>query len=136
MPYGDTNTRIFRIWNDFKIFDTTPSKNIYLNTKSRGLKLGLIFGYSNLKPILAIDENFHSIDHELCKNDQIISVEAWGCGPQKAHANQQDLRKWEDKQIQKMKTVKRNADEWSTDADKALLDLAGIKTEHSERGDF
>lgn len=114
----------------------TTSKNIYLNTKSRGIKLGLIFGYSNMKPILTIDENFNSIDHELCKNDQIISVEAWGCGPKKAHLNQIDLKKWENKQVEKMKTVKRNAEDWECNADKALLDLAGIKTDHSERSDF
>lgn len=45
------------------------------------------------------------------------------------------MKKWENKQIEKMRTVKRDA-EWSNDADKALLDLAGIKTEHAERGDF
>lgn len=107
-----------------------------MNTKSRGIKLGLIFGYSNLKPILSIDEGFHTIEHELCKNDQIISVEAWGCGPRKAHLEQENLKKWENKQLEKMRTVKRNAEDWSSDADKALLDLAGIKTEHSERGDI
>jgi hypothetical protein len=34
-----------------------------------------------------------------------------------------------------MRTVKIDA-EWATNGDKALLDLAGIKTEHSERGDM
>lgn len=113
------------------------SKNIYLNTKSRGLQLGLIFGYSLLKPVLKIDEHFQHVDHELCKNDQIISVEVWGCGSAKAAFEQQDLKKWESKQIEKMRTAKINADGgWCENADKALLDLAGIKTEHSERGDF
>lgn len=60
-----------------------------MNTKSRGLKLGLIFGYNQLKPILKIDEHFHEIEHEQCKNDQIISVEAWGCGPRKAITEQE-----------------------------------------------
>ena len=46
------------------------------------------------------------------------------------------MKKWENKQIEKMRTVKRNAEDWNSDADKALLDLAGIKTEHSERGDI
>jgi hypothetical protein len=106
-----------------------------LNTKSRGLQLGLIFGYSQLKPILKIDEHFQQVDHECCKNDPIISVEAWGCGSSKASFDQLDLKKWEAKQIEKMKTPKLNA-EWAENADKTLLDLAGIKTEHSERGDF
>ena len=33
-----------------------------------------------------------------------------------------------------MRTVNRNADGFA--ADKAILDLAGIKVEHSERGDI
>lgn len=88
-----------------------------------------------MKPVLKIDEHFHQIEHDLCKNDQIISVEGWGCGARKAAVEQQNMKKWENKQIEKMRTVKRDA-EWSNDADKALLDLAGIKTDHSERGDF
>ena len=133
MPYGDSQTKVFRFWKDFKQFELDSGKNIYLNTKLRQLKLGLIIGYSLLKPILKIDESFHSIEHELEKNDQIVSVEVWGCGSSKAAFHQQDMKKWESKQIEKMRTSKLNPE---YDADKTILDLAGIKTEHSERGDI
>lgn len=105
-----------------------------MNTKSRFLKLGLIFGYSNqLKPVLKINEEFHGVEHELSMNDEIIGVEAWGCGPSKASLDQQNMKNWESKQIEKMRTVKRDSG-WGED--KAILDLAGVKTEHSERGDM
>lgn len=108
--------------------------NIFLNTKSRFLKLGLIFGPSNqLKPILKVNEEFHAVDHELATNDDIISVESWGCGSKKAANDQQNMKNWENKQIEKMRTVKRGAD-WAEE--KAILDLGGIKTEHSERADI
>ena len=130
--------RISRVPISAKFFAqvlASSSKNIYLNTKSRGLKLGLIFGYSQAKPILKIDENLHSIEHESVPDDYIISVEVWGCGNVKAFQDQNNIKKWETKQIEKMRTVKIDA-EWATNGDKALLDLAGIKTEHSERGDM
>ena len=132
-PYGDSQTKVFRFWKNFKQFELDSSNNIYLNTKLRQLKLGLIFGYSLLKPVLRIDESFHSVDHELDKCDSIISVEVWGCGSSKAAQRQQDIKKWESKQIDKMRTAKFNPD---FNADKSLLDMAGIKTEHSERGDM
>lgn len=97
--------------------------------------MGLIFGYSLTKPVLKIDEDFHKIEHESNLNDTIISVEVWGCGTPKASLEQQSIKKWESKQIEKMRTVKIDA-EWGSNADKALLELAGIKTEHCERGDM
>ena len=107
-----------------------------MNTKSRGLKLGLIFGYNELKPALKIDENFHFVEHECAKSDEIVSVEVWGCGSLKAALYQQDIKKWESRQIEKMRTVKTDSEEWKDNADKSLLDYAGVKTEHSERGDM
>lgn len=147
---------MFRIWDDFKTFESkfkpeilqtlnnrfwskvpnlvAPQGNIYLNTKSRFLKLGLIFGYSNdLKPVLKINEEFHRVEHELNANDEIIAVEGWACGSTKAVADQETMKKWENKQIEKMRTVNR---EMAWGEEKAILDMAGIKIEHSERGDI
>lgn len=84
---------------------------------------------------MKIDEDLHKIEHESIMNDSIISVEVWGCGPAKAVLDQQNIKKWENKQIEKMRTVKIDA-EWGANADKAILEFAGIKTEHSERGDI
>jgi hypothetical protein len=106
-----------------------------LNTKSKVLKQGLIFGYNQTKPILKIDTDFHFIEHEEASGDTVLSVEAWGCGNQAAELEQEKMKKWEKNQIEKMKKVKLNA-EWNDNADRAILDLAGIKTEHSERGDL
>lgn len=125
-----------RIWDEFKEYEIGSSGNIYLNTKSRFLKLGLIFGYSNqLKPVLKISEDLHWADHELSSNDEIIAVEGWACGSSKAAADQASMKKWENKQLEKMRTVNRGvAGGWGEE--KAILDLAGVKTEHSERGDI
>lgn len=83
--------------------------------------------------MLKISEDFHGIDHDATSNDEIIGVEGWGCGPSKAQADQAHMKNWESKQIEKMRTVKRGAD-WGED--KAILDMAGVKTEHAERGDM
>ena len=114
------------------------------------MKLGLIYGYSLLKPVLKIDEHFQSVEHYLDveqeedgvtvkksirKSDKIYQVEVYGCGSTKAAQEQESMKKWESKQIEKMKTAKLNA-EWGENADKAILDLAGIQTEHSQRGDL
>lgn len=133
--YGDNQTKIFCLWPTFKSYDVTPDKNIYMNTKSKGLQQGLIFGYSQLKPTLKIDESLHYMEHEGSKKDMIISIEIWGCGTMKEANYQQDIKKWEDKNKEKMRTAKLN-ENWGENADKNLLELAGIKTEHAERGDF
>ena len=112
------------------------AKNLYLNTKSRGIQLGFIVGYGQLKPVLKINEDFQYVDHELARNDHIVDVEVWGCGSYKNIKDQQDMANWENKQIDKMRTVKLNAGDWTENADKSILDMAGIKTEHSERGDM
>ncbi len=65
----------------------------------------------------------------------IISVEVWGCGNTKNLIYQHDIKKWESKNKEKMQKVKIDA-EWSENADKAILEFAGIKTEHNERCDF
>ena len=121
--------------NYILLFKVNSEKNIYLNTKSKGLKQGLIFGYSQLKPILKIDSSFYAVEHESNKNDAIISVEVWGCGSKKATFYQRDIKAWENKNKEKMRTAKIDA-EWSDNADKVILELAGIKTEYSERGDL
>jgi hypothetical protein len=107
-----------------------------MNTRARSLTIGLIIGYSQLRPYLKIDEHFQSVEHELCKNDLIVSVEAWGCGSSKEAMHQSDMKKWEAKQIEKMRTSKRNPVDWTENEDRAILDFAGIKVEHSERGDM
>jgi hypothetical protein len=65
----------------------------------------------------------------------LIALEVWGCGSSKEINKQKNIKDWEKKQIEKMRTVKLNAD-WSGDADKAILDLAGIQTDHAQRGDI
>ena len=65
----------------------------------------------------------------------MIFVKVWGCGNLKAANYQQDIKKWESKQIEKMRTVKPSVG-WEENADKAILDFAGVKTDHSERADI
>lgn len=86
-------------------------------------------------PIIKVDENFHNVDHDGVKADILISLEVWGCGTSKELESQQNMRNWEKKQIEKMRTVKLNPG-WDGDADKAILDLAGIQTDHAQKGDI
>lgn len=134
--YGDDQTRIMRLWPSFKNYDVSSEKNIFLNTKSRNLEQGLIFGYNQLKPVLKLDDSLQHIVHDGAKDDSIISVEAWGCGTAKEANYQADLKKWEAKNIEKMRTAK-PSENWGQDnADKNILELAGRTTEHSQRGDI
>ena len=89
-----------------------------------------------MKPIIKIDDSLHKIIHDACKNDEVISIEAWGCGTAKEANYQLDIKKWDAKNIVKMRTAKIDENWGEDNADKTLLDLAGIKTDHSERGDF
>ena len=106
-----------------------------MNTRSRGLKLGLIFGDNEKKPIIRIDEDFHHVHHDDKHFDTLLSIEVWGCGSSTEIEKQKNLKDWEKKHIEKMRTVKINAEDWTCNADKAILDLAGIRTSHAERGD-
>ena len=112
-----------------------PTKSIYLNTRSRGLKLGLIFGDNEKKPIVRIDEDFHRVDHEFKQHDILSGLEVWGCGNSKEIEKQKSIKDWEKKEIEKMRTVKIKSN-WGENADKAILDLAGVQTEHAQRGDI
>lgn len=135
-PYGDSLTRIFQILPKFKNYDLKdPTKSIYLNTRSRGLRLGLIFGDNEKRPIVRIDEDFHLVDHEFKHHDILTGVEVWGCGNSKEIDRQKGIKEWEKKEIEKMRTVKIKG-KWSENADKAILNMAGIKTEHAQRGDI
>jgi hypothetical protein len=59
----------------------------------------------------------------------------WGCGNTKEIDRQKSIKEWEKKEIEKMRTVKTKG-KWSENADKAILNMAGIKTEHAQRGDI
>lgn len=136
-PYGSSQIKVFQLWPRFKDYEiTNSSKCIYLNTRSKGLRLGFIFGDGELSPILKIDENFQYVNHESKHSDLLVACEAWGCGDANSLERQLDLKKWESKQIEKMRTVKLNGGDWNEHADKAILDLAGVTTEHAQRGDF
>lgn len=89
-----------------------------------------------MKPVLKLDDSLQHIVHAGAKDDAIISVEAWGCGTAKEANYQADLKKWEAKNIEKMRTAK-PSENWGEDnADKNILELAGRTTDHSQRGDF
>ncbi len=114
--------------------------NIYLQTKSKALQQGLIIGYSNLKikskPVLKIDDSLHYIEHENNLKDVIVSVEVWGTGTKTEIQYQNEIKKWENKNLEKMRTFKPDENWQEGNVDKTLLELAGIKTDHSERGDM
>jgi hypothetical protein len=95
----------------------------------------LIFGDNEKQPIIHVDQDFHLVSHETQTNDLLIAIEVWACGGENDLQYQKSIKQWESKQIQKMQTAKLNP-ERGGDADKAFLELAGIKTSHAERGDM
>eukprot|EP00127_Corallochytrium_limacisporum_P005220 Clim_evm37s201 gene=Clim_evmTU37s201 len=65
--------------------------------------------------------------------DSVYSVEIWGCGDEDTLAYQKRMQRRDKALIQKLKAGPRPA--WQDDPDKFLLELAGIRTDHSERVD-
>ncbi len=88
------------------------------------------------KPFLIIDDSLNYIEHENNLKDSIVSVEVWGTGTKTEIEFQNDIKKWENKNLEKMRTFKPNENWLDGNVDKNLLDLAGIKTDHRERGDI
>ena len=79
---------------------------IFMNTKLRGVsELGLFIGRDRTRPFLNIDGDFFNAKH-LNGEGRLVAIDVWGVGG-KASADEQDnMRQWEDKQIEKSRKVK------------------------------
>eukprot|EP00112_Aurelia_sp_Birch-Aquarium-sp1_P024556 Seg782.17 transcript_id=Seg782.17/GoldUCD/mRNA.D3Y31 product="Restriction of telomere capping protein 5" protein_id=Seg782.17/GoldUCD/D3Y31 len=113
------------------------SQNIfYLRSSARSSATGLLIG-ENLPPKVKIEADLASAElvYKGPKKKDISKIEVWGCGGVLAIAAQKKQLDWEKNEIEKMRKVKKPG-RWDENPDKQILDMAGIQTSHSQRGDM
>lgn len=109
----------------------TNSNMVYLKEMGRSIPTGLIIGSGNRPKVkISIDLSTAEINYKGLLNETVERVEVWGCGGEAAIKNQADMKKWEQKEIEKRKKVKLPG-QWDTD--KVILEMAGVQVNHSQR---
>lgn len=77
-----------------------------MNTKLRGVStLGLFIGRDLTRSFLSIDGDFFNAKH-LNGEGRLAAIDVWGAGGTKSVEEQNGMRQWETKQIEKSKKVK------------------------------
>ncbi|XP_014673460.1 PREDICTED: uncharacterized protein LOC106813753 isoform X2 [Priapulus caudatus] len=131
--WGSINTIVTQISPKLRHFEGGAS-TLYLNQKTRGLPLGIQIGSNPKLPILSIDKGMATATHAHVART-LYRIEVWGCGTEADKSAQTTHRQWEAQQAQKERKVKLPG-HWDEDnPDMALLEMAGVKVHHSERGD-
>jgi hypothetical protein len=78
---------------------------IFMNTKLRSVStLGLSIGRDTAHTYLSIDEDFFNAKH-LNGEARLVAIDVWGAGGKKSAEAQNDLRQWEDRQVEKSRKV-------------------------------
>lgn len=79
---------------------------IFMNTKLRGVsELGLFIGRDRTRPFLNIDGDFFNAKH-LNGEGRLVAIDVWGVGGKASAEEQDSMRQWEGKQIEKSRKVK------------------------------
>ena len=77
-----------------------------MNTKLRGVsELGLFIGRDHTHRFLSIDGDFFNAKH-LHGEGRLVAIDVWGVGGKASAEEQDSMRQWEDKQIEKTRKVK------------------------------
>lgn len=77
-----------------------------MNTKLRGVsELGLCIGRDRTRPLLNIDGDFFNAKH-LNGEGRVVAIDVWGVGGKASAEEQDNMRQWEDRQIEKSRKVK------------------------------
>jgi hypothetical protein len=80
-------------------------KIIFMNTKLRGLSaLGLYVGRDHTHTFLHIDNDFFNVKH-IHGEGRLVAIDVWGVGGKRSADEQNDMRQWEDRQVQKNRKV-------------------------------
>lgn len=76
-----------------------------MNTKLRSMStLGLSVGRDATHSYLSIDEDFFNAKH-LNGQGRVVAIDVWGTGGKKSADAQDDMRQWEDRQVEKSRKV-------------------------------
>ena len=79
---------------------------IFMNTKLRGVSaLGLFIGRDHTHTFLSIDGDFFNAKH-LHGEGRVTAIDVWGAGGKKSADEQDTMRQWEGKQVEKSRKVK------------------------------
>jgi len=79
-----------------------------MNTKLRGVsELGLSVGRDQTRTFLRIDGDFFNVKH-MHGEGRLAAIDVWGVGGKASAEEQENLRDWEDKQIEKSRKVTTN----------------------------
>ncbi len=77
-----------------------------MNTKLRGIsELGLFIGRDHTHTFLTIDGDFFNVKH-LHGEGRLAAIDVWGAGGKESADEQNSMRQWEDKQVEKGRKVK------------------------------
>ncbi|CAF1215385.1 unnamed protein product [Rotaria magnacalcarata] len=122
--FGGIQACLFQLKPVFKILLEGPNI-IFMNTKLRGVStLGLFIGRDLAHTFLNIDGDFFNVKH-LNGEGRLAAIDVWGVGGRDSADEQNSMRQWETKQVEKARKVKRTYEE-----EEAILNMAGITTRH------
>jgi hypothetical protein len=77
-----------------------------MNTKLRGVsELGLFIGRDHAHTFLNIDSDFFNAKH-LNGEGRLVAIDVWGVGGKASAEEQDNIRQWENKQVEKSQKVK------------------------------
>lgn len=112
------------------------SNIFYLRESARSSAKGLLIGEGH-SPKVKIETDLSSAEilYRGPQKEEILKIEVWGCGGVLAAAAQKKQAQWEMKEIEKMRKVKRPG-HWDENPDKEILEMAGVRMSHSQRGDL
>ncbi|XP_020609672.1 restriction of telomere capping protein 5-like [Orbicella faveolata] len=131
--WGNSDCRVIQVRPKFQVLRAGPNL-IFFNERARGLPSGIVLGQTS-RPCVTLDTGLSSakLHYQTDLTPQTISkIEVWGCGGQELKDKQQKQQQWERKQAEKLQKVKRPG-RWDENPDKAILEMAGVTTNHSQR---
>jgi len=131
--WGNSDCRVIQVRPKFQVLRAGPNL-IFFNERARGLPSGIVLGQTS-RPCVTLDTGLTSAKLHYQTNllpQTVQKIEVWGCGGQGIKEKQEKQQQWERKQAEKLQKVKRPG-RWDDNPDKAILDIAGITTNHSQR---
>jgi len=131
--WGNSDCRIIQIRPKFQVLRAGPNL-IFFNERARGLPSGIVLGQTS-RPCVTMDNALTSakLHYQANLSPQTVQkIEVWGCGGKEVREKQKTQQKWEQKQAEKLQKVKRPG-RWNENPDKAILEMIGVTTNHSQR---
>ncbi|KAL9985807.1 hypothetical protein ACROYT_G008254 [Oculina patagonica] len=131
--WGNSDCRVIQVRPKFQVLRAGPNL-IFFNERARGLPSGIVLGQTS-RPCVTLDTGLSAakLHYQTDLTPQTINkIEVWGCGGQGLKEKQEKQQQWERKQAEKLQKVKRPG-RWDDNPDKAILEMAGVTTNHSQR---